>query len=277
MNDGFGLGQPRRFRPDELDVELGPGEESELMSAARDLEWLAAVDDIGPSWDFADRVMVSIQAEPLPRPVVAAYGAARKGRPIAALAALGDLWRVAFGGGSRPLAVRLPAIGLVVLLVAAIGGAGTLGVGALTGAFNGRPDASPVGTPLANEPQPTPTQLETPRTFEPSEPPSLHRSAEPSESPDASPSPDGSEEPGDDTSSTSAPLETDPPNAGGTPRTTPPPARTSEPSKTPKPTPTNRPTRWPRETPRPSDTPRPSEGHGGGGGGGGGGDSGPGD
>ena len=124
--------RPDRFRPDELDDDATAGEQARAMATARELEWLAATDDVAPSAGFADRVMAAVAAEPTPRPVAAAASAARRGAILGVLAAFGDLWRVAWTGG-RPMAVRAPAMALVVVVMAATLGAGALGVGALGG------------------------------------------------------------------------------------------------------------------------------------------------
>jgi hypothetical protein len=270
----FGRGAPRRFRPDEIADELEPGEEPELLATARDLEWLAAVDNVGPSWDFNDRVMASIQAEPLPRPVVAAYGAARRGRPFAALAALGDLWRVAFGGG-RPLSVRLPAMALVGLLFVAVAGAGAVGAGALSGMLSAPAVASPAPTPLTTQLPPNETPALTPSppqtsesspSPEPSDESSPMPSATSSDRPDSS-AEDATPDPGESegVESESGSLATDAPTSGQTARpvtrATNRPVATS--TDTPKPHETHHSNETP--TPRPTETP-----HGGGGDGGGG-------
>ena len=142
-----------RFRPDELDGDATAGEQAEVMATARELEWLAATDDIAPSAGFADRVMVAVAAEPTPRPVRAAASAARRGALFGVLAAFGDVWRVATTGG-RPLAVRAPAMAVVALVLVASLGAGALGVGALSGLVN-RPDQSPEPTPVTSPGPPT--------------------------------------------------------------------------------------------------------------------------
>ena len=123
--------RPDRFRPDELD-DATAGEQASAMATARELEWLAATDDVAPSAGFADRVMSAVAAEPTPRPVAAAASAARRGAILGVVAAFGDLWRVAWTGG-RPMAVRAPAMALVVVALVATLGVGAIGVGALGG------------------------------------------------------------------------------------------------------------------------------------------------
>ena len=41
--------RPDRFRPDELEGDVSAGEQAQVMATARELEWLAAADDIAPS------------------------------------------------------------------------------------------------------------------------------------------------------------------------------------------------------------------------------------
>jgi hypothetical protein len=71
--------RPDRFRPDELDADTSAGDQARVMATARELEWLAATDDVAPSAGFADRVMTAVAAEPTPRPDVAAASSARRG------------------------------------------------------------------------------------------------------------------------------------------------------------------------------------------------------
>ena len=231
-----GMQPPGRFRPGELEAaDLGPSAEAELLGTARQLEWLAATEDIGPSPDFADRVMAAVSREPAPRPVAAALGAARRRSPLAALAALGDLWRVAFTGG-RPFAVRFPAMALVALLVLGSVGAGALGAGALAGLLGRTPDATPALSPSplvpSSPPEPTPSPS-------PSVSPAESESAEPSGVPGSSESP----EPSDALEPTGAPAQTQGATEGNIAH----------------PTGTQRPTLWPTYTPEATETPRPGE------------------
>jgi hypothetical protein len=264
-----GTQRPGQFRPGELDTaDLGPGMEAELLGTARDLEWLALREDVGPGPDFVDRVMAAVSREPAPRPVAAALGAARRRSPLAALAALGDLWRVAFTGG-RPLAARFPAMALVVLLVLGSVGVGAVGAGALAGLLGRTPEATPVLSPIVAA-SPEPTKSPSP-------------AASPTES--ASPGPSGQPPASASSESTSAPVivatpaptrdhagrPTDTPRP--TDRPTPPPESAAS---TPTPTPTQ-PTGTPRPTetldsqatfgatptPTPTPTPTSSFGHGG--------------
>lgn len=216
---------PERFRPSEIDAELSAGERAEAMATARELEWLAAADDIAPSAGFADRVMAAVAAEPTPRPVAAVASAARRGAIGGVLAAFVDLWRVAWTGG-RPLAARAPAMAMVVLILAGTIGAGALGVGALARLVQG-PAESPAPSPVVSPGPavtPSPSPAVTPSAV-PSPPPGATATptVEPTGSPDASPSP------------------------GAT--------ATAEPTRTPRPTDTPRPTR----TPEPSTSPEPTE------------------
>lgn len=256
-----GAQQPGRFRPAELDAgDLGPGAEAQLLGTARELEWLAASDDVGPGAGFADRVMAAVSREPTPRPLAAAIGATRRRSPIAALSALGDVWRVAFSGG-RPFAVRVPAIALVLLLVVGSVGAGALGAGAVAGLLGRAPDATPglSSAPLASsslaEPSasssPSPTEAESPEPSgqpEESESPQPSAAAQPTVAPARTPAaPDGGSvhptgTPRDGSQPTAPPEATPTPNVGETPK--------------------------PGETPQPTGTPEPTSGQGGGTGGG---------
>jgi hypothetical protein len=223
--------RPDRFRPDEIG-DVTSGEQAEAMATARELEWLAATDEVAPSTGFADRVMAAVSAEPTPRPVSAAAAAARKGAVLGVLAALGDLWRVAWSGG-RPLAARAPAIMLVLLLVLGTIGVGAVGVGALAGLLD-RPMASPVPTQVTSPSPPVASPSVSPS-------PSPSPSASPVPSPSATPSAEPSEspEPVESADSTARPRATE------TPR----PTRTPRPTETPKPS----------ETPHEDETPHPSK------------------
>jgi len=231
-----GMQPPGRFRPGELEAaDLGPSAEAELLGTARQLEWLAATEDIGPSPDFADRVMAAVSREPAPRPVAAALGAARRRSPLAALAALGDLWRVAFTGG-RPFAVRFPAMALVALFVLGSVGAGALGAGALAGLLGPTPAATPALSPSplvpSSPPEPTPSPS-------PSVSPAESESAEPSGVPGSSESP----EPSDALEPTGAPAQTQGATEGNIAH----------------PTGTQRPTLSPTYSPEATEKPRPGE------------------
>jgi hypothetical protein len=252
-----GAQRPGQFRPGELDAaDLGPGIEAELLGAARELEWLARREDVGPGPDFVETVMAAVSREPAPRPVAAALGAARRRSPLAALAALGDLWRVAFTGG-RPLAARFPAMALVVLLVLGSVGVGAVGAGALAGLLGRSPEATPSLSPSTSaspspepsaspSPSPSPTASESPEASgqpEPSESPAPSGTLEPSETPTPT-------QPTDTPRPTSRPTQT--PEVTGTPESSPSPSPSEVPS--------------PSITPPPTETPDSSSGHGGGGG-----------
>ena len=240
-----GTPRPGPFRPGELDTtDLGPGTEADLLGTARDLEWLALREDVGPGPDFVDRVMAAVSREPAPRPVAAALGAARRRSPLAALAALGDLWRVAFTGG-RPFAARFPAMALVVLLVLGSVGVGAVGAGAQAGLLGRMPEATPVVSPIVAA-SPTPSASASP----PASPPES-ASREPSVQPPAS----AISEP------TIAPVIVATPSAtrdhAGRPTDAPRPTDTPQP--TDRPTPTQEPTPTPTPTPRSTETPHPTE------------------
>lgn len=274
-----GTQRPGQFRPGELDTaDLGPGTEAELLGAARDLEWLALREDVGPGPDFVDHVMAAVSREPVPRPVAAALGAARRRSPLAALAALGDLWRVAFTGG-RPFAARFPAMALVVLLVLGSVGVGAVGAGALAGLLGRTPVATPILSPLVAA---SPERSASPRspaspgeiaTGEPSGPPQATTSSESTSAPvfvatpaatrdharpTATPRPTDRPTPTpESTTSTPTPIPTPTPTAAPRPRGTPRPTETPDFQATFTPTPT------PWSTSRPTPTPTSSFGHGG--------------
>ncbi len=251
-----GAQRPGHFRPGELDAaDLGPSGEAELLGTARELEWLAASEDVGPGPGFADRVMAAVSRDPAPRPVAAALGAARRRSPLAALAALGDLWRVAFTGG-RPIAVRFPAMALVALLVLGSVGAGALGAGALAGLLGRTPDATPALSPSPLVPSSPPEPTASPSASAlPSVSPAASESAEPSGAPEPSESPEPSDtlEPiGAAQVETPAEAEDHAASSTGTPRSS------AEPTQTPE----------APETPGPSESSQATPGYGGGSGGG---------
>lgn len=232
--------RPDRFRSDELEGDLTAGEQAEMIATARELEWLAATDDVAPSAGFADRVMTAVAAEPTPRPMTAAASAARRGAFLGVLAAFGDLWRVAMTGG-RPMAVRAPAMALVLVILAGTLGAGALGVGALSGLLDGSRETPP------------PSQVTSPSPAVPSGSPSP--SPSPSASPSPSPSPSASPSATPDSSESPEPSETPSGTDDATAPPRPSPSATSEPTRTPRPTETPKPT----ETPEPGETPRPTD------------------
>jgi hypothetical protein len=259
-----GTQRPGRFRPGELDAaDLGPGAEAELLGTARELEWVAASEDVGPGPGFADRVMAAVSREPTPRPVAAALGAARRRSPLAALAALGDLWRVAFTGG-RPIAVRFPAMALVALLVLGSVGAGALGAGALAGLLGRTPDATPALSPSPLVPSSPPEPTASPSasaSASSSVSPAASESAEPSGVPGSSESPEPSdalEPPGAAQVETPAEAEDHAASSTGTPRSSAEPTQTPEAPETP----------MPGGSPQPGESSQATPGYGGGSGGG---------
>ncbi len=153
----------------ETDAELAAS-----LAMARDLESMAARSAAPSTEGFADRVMAAIAREPVPQPAAASGRALREFRLGAFAAALGDAWRVAFGGG-RPLAARTQAFALVLVTVVALGSLGGI---ATVGALG-----------LLERPAPPPTQPVSP-------PPSLAPSPTgPLPSPSPSPSPTDSLDP----------------------------------------------------------------------------------
>jgi hypothetical protein len=196
------------FGSEELrDVEgLDPEDVANELEIGRALERLAARDGGLPSAPFTDRVMSAVAAEPQPAPMVAATAAVRDGRGRAFLASLVDAWRVSFGGGRRPVLMRVQALALVGLLVVALAGA-TVGAGAILGLLGG-PDPSPSVVP-----SPSPSKTATPSP-----------SPSPSTSPEPSPSPSPSPEPTD--GPTAGP--TDEPTAEPTDEETPEPTETDD-------------------------------------------------
>jgi outer membrane biosynthesis protein TonB len=148
--------------------------------------------------------------------------AAREHRLTGLMAGLRDLWRVTWSGG-RPLAIRLSAALVVLLLVAGVGSAGGL---AAVGAWNAlRPDATT--TPAPSIPQ-LPVVVPPVQPSVPAEP-----------------------------LATPPPLEAPTPTASPTPRPTAPPSPTPRPSAHP----TTRPTRTPMHTPMPAPTHHPDPTH----------------
>jgi hypothetical protein len=154
---------------------------------ARDLEAVAAGSQAMPPAGFTDRVMASIAHEPLPQPA-RAFGAALSARRLgAALASIGDAWRVVVGGRA-PMAVRAQALALVLIVAAgslAVAGGATVGAIDLLNA-NQPPHASPA-TPQPSELQPSPSP--SPSTSPAVTPPDLSTAPPPtsdaSETPEA--------------------------------------------------------------------------------------------
>jgi cell division septation protein DedD len=171
-------------------------EDLAVSAMSRELESLAAESTIRPPSGFTDQIMASIADQPLPQPARAFGAALLGGRLRAAVASIGDAWRVAFGGVG-PIGVRAQALALV--LVVAIGSLGLVG-GAAVGAANvltANP-TTPPGTPLTSAPTPA-TITETPSPSpEPSQSPEGSPEASPSEgsgSPEPTPTSGGTERP----------------------------------------------------------------------------------
>ena len=173
-------GPARRFDPNELQDEPGTLLPAELLAAAevaRELETIAGRDG-GITEDFSDRVMAAIATEPTPQPAIALGMALRAGRARAALGAIGDSFRVAFGGG-RPLAARGQALALaLIVLVGVIGAGGGAAAGAArllappispTPSVPPSPPTSPSPSPTPS-PSPSPSPLPTPTPPEATEP-----------------------------------------------------------------------------------------------------------
>jgi hypothetical protein len=154
-------------------------EERIVMEMARELDALGAGSSIRLPAGFTDRVMVAVASEALPHPMRAFGAALVTRRAGAALASIGDAWRVS-AGRSVPMAVRAQALALV--LVVMLGSLAVAG-GAAAGAF-GLLSPQPFVSPGATAPIPS----EAP----PSTAPTASTSPSPDPSPSAAPSPDPS-------------------------------------------------------------------------------------
>ena len=149
-------GTGRRF--DLAELSNGPEAltEAEIVGAtaiARDLEAIAERDD-APTVAFSDKVMATIAAEPTPKPTRVFGAALRTRRFGTAVSAVGDAWRVAFGGG-RPFSVRGQALALILVVLIGVLG---LGGGAAVGAARLlNPDVAPTPTPEPSVPAPSPS------------------------------------------------------------------------------------------------------------------------
>ena len=145
-----------RFDLAELSDDQSALTEAEIVAAtaiARDLEAIAERDD-APTVGFSDKVMAAIVAEPTPKPTRVFGAALRAGRLGTAVGAIGDAWRVAFGGG-RPFAVRGQALALVLVVLIGVLG---LGGGAAVGASRLlNPDVVPSPSPAPSVPAPSPS------------------------------------------------------------------------------------------------------------------------
>lgn len=230
-------GPGRRFDPAELrgdGTDVTDGELADALAMARELEALSARDQIAPTAGFEDRVMEAIAAEAPPRLVVWPAGRAR---PLAFIAAVGEAWRVATGGG-RPFAVRAQAMAFVLLVVLATGSLASVAAIGAANLLSSPPGPTPTVVP-AVDPSPTPTLPAEPTPVSPS----------PSPSPDtmssAEPGATETDDPGatdDDGSETAEPTEDHE-------------TETAKPTATPKSTKTPRPT----ETPEADETPETDE------------------
>ena len=183
------------FGPDELpESELAP-DLATSVAMGRAVEAAASEAVAPPGRDFTTRVMAAIALEPVPQPTTVAGRALRGGRPWAFLAALGDAWRVALGGG-RPAAIRLQALALVLVAVVAIGSVLSVGGAAVVGALGLLDGKSP--SPTVPLPSPLPSPTPTPA---PSVAPSLTSSPSPgptiTPTPTATPGATGTDEPGE--------------------------------------------------------------------------------
>ena len=171
-------GSGRRFDPADLSNDPATLTEAEIVGAtaiARDLEAIAERDD-APTVGFSDKVMAAIAAEPTPKPTRVFGAALRAGRFGTAVGAVGDAWRVAFGGG-RPFAVRGQALALVLVVligVLGLGGGVTVGAARLLNS-DVAPSPSPAPSVLPPSPSPAPSLEPSPAPS-----PSPTESAEPS-------------------------------------------------------------------------------------------------
>jgi hypothetical protein len=127
----------------------------------RELELLAAGVAILPPIGFADRIMAAVALEPLPQPARAFAVALLAGRLPAAVAAVGDAWRV-IGSRSTPLGVRAQALALA--LVVAIGSLAVVdgaAIGAI-GLLSPTPSGPSPTTPLPSQATPSPMPSRSP-------------------------------------------------------------------------------------------------------------------
>jgi hypothetical protein len=170
------IGIRRPFGPGELPGSLSIAELGAAVATGRELESLAASTVATVEVDFADRVMAGIRREPLPSPVEAARSALVHGSVPRLVAALRDAWLVALSG-ARPTRLRAEALALV--LVAVVGLASMLSLGAL-GVTGG---LGLLGT------SPGPALPEPTATLRPSTDPSSPPSRAPSPSPPPTPTP----------------------------------------------------------------------------------------
>ena len=178
---------PRAFGPGELDGAEGlQGDDLAAETrVARDLEAMTIRAAALPSPDFADRVMLAIDLEPVPAPAHAAGVALRRGAFGAFLAAFSDAWRVATRSGF-PTAVRAQALALVLVVGALAAGTGVAAAGAVGLIRDDQrlpPPAPSLAAPTPVVPSPSPT-MATPSVEPPSpEPPSVAPTDEPTVQP----------------------------------------------------------------------------------------------
>ncbi len=207
-----------------------PGDEERIAAEmARELESIGALPGVAPSDGFADRVMLAVAAEPLPQPVRAFRLALFGGHLRAAVASIGDAWRVAMSGFA-PAAIRAQALALVlVVVVASVTVAGGVTVGALN-------LLAPQPTTVPGPSLPAPTRTE----------PVPERSEQPSATESQSAEPTQSSEP----TESAEPTETAEPTEPG---------KTAEPTETPDANETEQP-----RTPTPQPTATGTDDHGGG-------------
>ena len=139
--------------------EVAPADARQIRTAAAELERFARATDFAPRAGLSAQIMASLAAEPTPAPLTALSDATRRRRLAAMLAALRDTWRVTFTGG-RPVAIRLSAAMVVVVLLATVGSAGGL---AAVGAWS-------VLNPPATSPAPSPSVDQPPVVVPPAQP-----------------------------------------------------------------------------------------------------------
>jgi uncharacterized membrane protein YgcG len=158
-------------------------EERVADEMARELESLAATSSVAPAVDFADRVMAAVAEQPLPQPVRAFGLALAAGRVRAAIAAIGDAWRVVTSGFA-PALVRAQALALVLLV-----GILSLGVvGGTTAAAFGLLSPQPSSAPTVPPPSPSPSTL-----VSPSPSPTPSQAAEPTDTAEPTRTPEATE------------------------------------------------------------------------------------
>lgn len=183
------------FTAAELDVaDRSAAEERILVALGRELGWVDPGEPTG-RLAFVDGVMAAIGAEPTPRPSSAWLASLRRRRPVRALAALRDSFRVAFGPAARPWRARLAAVPVAVATVMLAGSLGVVGAGAAGVRLpdsSQPPPTAPAVAPTTRPgpsvaPEPTSTPSTPPRTVTPTP----ERSAEPSETPDGGEAGDG--------------------------------------------------------------------------------------